>query len=142
MNGHGEDHRNFNYDPGYPQTYDTNYEHDYDRVTARDIADLLHHSAEMRCNLRDGVIDPAERVAFLTRKAELFNRIARDAEQIRVDDYSWQVRQMATDARAAAAQAQPPLPPQRVGPNQSATPTPAPSPGGARSEKNSGATSA
>jgi hypothetical protein len=47
MNGHSAaEHHNFDYDAGYPQSYDT----DYDRVTARDIADLLHHLAEMRCS--------------------------------------------------------------------------------------------
>ena len=142
MNGHDAEPCNFDYDPDYPQTYDTDFDNAYDRVTARDIADLLHHLAEMRCSTRDGinnVIDPAERAAFLSGKAELFTRIARSAEQTRVDDYSRQVRQMATDARTAAEQAQ--LPQQQVGPDQrrkSARPLTI---RGARSEENSGATS-
>ena len=124
---------NFDYDAGYEQTYDTDYEHAYDRVTAHDIADLLHHLAEMRCG------DPAERAAFLSRKADLFTRIARHAEQTRVDDYSRQVRQMATDARTAADQTQ--LPPQQVGPNQRRTPDGPLATDGARSQENSGASS-
>jgi hypothetical protein len=107
----------FDYDPGYPQTYERDFDNVYDRVTVRDIADLLHHAAEMRCSTRDGinnvinnVIDPAERAAFLSRKAALFTRIAQDAERTGVDDYSRQVRQMATDARTAAEQAQLQLP--------------------------------
>jgi hypothetical protein len=130
----------FDYDPGYPQTYERDYDNAYDRVTARDIADLLHHAAEMRCNTRAG-IDPAERAAFLSCKAALFTRIARRAERTRVDDYSRQVRQMATDARAAAEQARLQLPQQRVGPDQRRTPDHLPAPDGARSEKNSGASS-
>ena len=109
MNEHSTaGHDNFGYDAGYAQTYDGDYDDNYDRVTARDIADLLHHLAEMRCSTRDGldnVIDPTERAAFLSRKAELFTRIAEDAEQTGVDDYSRQVRQMTTDARTAAEQA-------------------------------------
>ena len=99
MNAHpaaGSDHFNpenldpetFDYDPGYPQTYDIDFGNAYDRVTARDIADLLHHLAEMRCSTPAGVnnvIDPAERAAFLSRKADLFTRIARPAERTRVD---------------------------------------------------------
>jgi hypothetical protein len=135
----------FDYDPGYPQTYERDFDNAYDRVTARDIADLLHHAAEMRCSPRNGVInnviDPAERASFLSRKAELFTRIARDAERTRVDDYSRQVRQMATDARAAAEQARLLLPQQRVGPDQKRTPDRPPATDGARSEENSGASS-
>jgi hypothetical protein len=132
----------FDYDPGYPQTYERDFDNVYDRVTVRDIADLLHHAAEMRCSTRDGinnVIDPAERAAFLSRKAALFTRIAQDAERTRVDDYSRQVRQMATDARTAAEQAQ--LPQQQVGPDQRRTSARPPTSRGARSEENSGATS-
>ena len=116
----------------------------YDRVTVRDIADLLHHLAEMRCSTPDGinnVIDPAERAAFLSRKAELFTRIAQDAERTGVDDYSRQVRQMATDARTAAEQAQLQLPQQQVGPDQRRTSARPLTSRGARSEENSGATS-
>jgi hypothetical protein len=120
MNGRGAEPCNFDYDPGYPQTYDTDFDNAYDRVTARDIADLLHHLAEMRCSTPTGVInniDPTERAAFLSRKADLFTRIARRAEQTRVDDYSRQVRQMAADARAASEQTQLQLPQPRVGPD-------------------------
>jgi len=134
----------FDYDPGYPQTYERDFDNAYDRITARDIADLLHHLAEMRCSTRDGldnVIDPTERAAFLSRKAELFTRIAQDAERTRIDDYSRQVRQMATDARAAAEQTQLQLPHQRVGPNQRRTPDRPPARDGAKSEENSGASS-
>ena len=122
MNGHGAEPGNFDYDPGYQQTYEGDVDNAYDRVTARDIADLLHHLAEMRCSTPAGVInniiDPAERAAFLSRKADLFTRIARRAERTRVDDYSRQVRQMAADARAAAEQAQLQPPQPRVGPDQ------------------------
>jgi hypothetical protein len=119
---------------------------EYDRVTARDIADLLHHLAALRCGpAGDGrsgdTIDPADRAAFLTRKANLFARIARRAERTRVDDYSRQVRQMAADARRAAGQAHLQLPKQRVGPTQRRTPDRALARDGARSEKNSGASS-
>ena len=43
-----------------------------DPVTAREIADLLRHLAELRHD------DPGERAAFLARKAELFTRIGAD----------------------------------------------------------------
>ena len=74
MNGHGTEPCNDDYDPGYPQTYDIDFDNAYDRVTAHDIADLLHHLAELRCNPRNGVnnvIDPTERAAFLSRKARV-----------------------------------------------------------------------
>jgi hypothetical protein len=132
----------FDYDPGYPQTYERDFDNVYDQVTVRDIADLLHHAAEMRCSTRDGinnVIDPAQRAAFLSRKAALFTRIAQDAERTGVDDYSRQVRQMATDARTAAEQVQ--LPQQQVGPDQRRTSARPLTSRGARSEENSGATS-
>jgi hypothetical protein len=149
MNGHNAEHHNadcnFNYDPGYPQTDEGEFDSAYDRVTARDIADLLHHLAQMRCSTPAGVlnnvIDPAERAAFLSRKADLFTRIARSAERTRVDDYSRQVRQMAADARAAAEQAQLQLPQPRVGPNQRRTTDLPRTRRGARSEENSGASS-
>ena len=145
MNGHEAEHHNFDYDPGYPQTCDTDFDNAYDRVTTRDIADLLHHLAEMRCSTPAGVInniiDPAQRAAFLSRKADLFTRIAQDAEQTRVDDYSRQVRQMAADARAAAEQVQLQLPQPPVGPNQRRTSNGRLTSGGARSEENSGASS-
>ena len=141
MNGHAAEPCNFDYDAGYPQTYERDFDNAYDRITARDIADLLHHLAEMRCSTPAGIngIDPAERAAFLSRKADLFTRIARRAERTRVDDYSRQVRQMATDARTAAEQAQ--LPQQQVGPDQRRTSARPPTSRGARSEENSGATS-
>jgi hypothetical protein len=145
MNGHGAEHHNFDYDPGYPQTNEGDFDNAYDRVTARDIADLLHHLAEMRCSTPAGainnVIDHAQRAAFLSRKADLFTRIARRAERTRVDDYSRQVRQMAADARAAAEQAQPQLPQPPVGPAQRRTTDRPLTRGGARSEENSGASS-
>ena len=126
--------------------YDTDYDNDYDRATARDIADLLHHLAKMRCgeppDSANGVaIDPAERAAFLTRKAKLFTRIARQAERTRVDDYSRQVRQMAADAHRAADQAQHQLPQQQVGPKQRRTSDDQPARDGARAQENSGASS-
>ncbi len=132
----------FDYDPGYPQTYERDFDNVYDQVTVRDIADLLHHAAEMRCSTRDSinnVIDPTERAAFLSRKAELFTRIAQEAERTGVDDYTRQVRQMATDARTAAEQTQ--LPQQQVGPDQRRTSARPLTSRGARSEENSGATS-
>ncbi len=129
----------FDYDPGYPQTYECEFDNAYDRVTASDIADLLHHLAEMRCG--SGTTEPAERTTFLSRKADLFTRIAQDAEQTRVDDYSRQVRQMAADARAAAEQAQLQLPQPRVGPNQRRTSNGRLTSDGARSEENPGASS-
>ena len=143
MNGHGTEPGNVDYDPGYPQTYDNDFDNAYDRVTARDIADLLHHLAEMRCSTRAGIdgIDHAERAAFLSSKADLFTRIARRAERTRVDDYSQQVRQMAANARAAAEQAQLQLPQRRVGPDQRRTTTGHSTRGGARSEESPGASS-
>jgi hypothetical protein len=72
---------------------------DYDAVTARDIAEFLHHLAELRSSARAD--DPAERAAFLTRKAEVLTRIA--DQYARTDPaYSRQVQQLATDARTAA----------------------------------------
>jgi len=139
MSGDDAQPRTFDYDPGYPQTYERDTDSAYDRVTARDIADLLHHLAEMRCGT--ATAGPAERAAFLTHKAALFTRIARRAERTRVDDYSRQVRQMATDARAAAEQARLQFPQQRVGPHQRRTTDRPLTKGGARSEKNSGASS-
>lgn len=47
---HSAAERNFDYDTGYAQTYDS--DDAYDRVTARDIADLLHHLGEMRLQPR------------------------------------------------------------------------------------------
>ena len=113
---------------------------DDDAVTAHDIAEFLHHLADLR-NGQPRADEPAKRVAFLTRKAQLFSRIA--AKHARTDpDYATQVRQIALNARAAADQAALPLlPRQRVGPNPGRTPAPTPAPGGARSQENSGASS-
>jgi hypothetical protein len=47
-----------------------------DPVTAREIADFLRDLAELRSGARGD--DPAERAAFLARKAELLARIAAD----------------------------------------------------------------
>lgn len=116
---------------------------EYDRVTATDIADLLHHLARMRCAISDlDPADPAERAAFLSRKAALFTRIADQAEHARVDSYSQQVRQIADAARADADQAQLRLPQQRVGPTPRRTPDHSPTTGGATTKENSGASSA
>jgi hypothetical protein len=120
---------------------DSQHDNDYDRVTARDIADLLHHLAEIRCTGHRYLVDPAERATFLSRKADLFTRLTEQAERTRVDAYSQQIRQMAATARAAADQAQLQLPHQRLGPNQRRIPNPSPETGGARSEENSGASS-
>ena len=102
------------------------YDSDYDRVTARDIADFLHHLAELRNGHDEFVIVPAQRAAFLSRKADLFTRLAEQAEHTRIDAYSQQIRQMADAARTAADHVQPQLP-------AAAT--------GANSEENSGASS-
>jgi hypothetical protein len=111
----------------------------YDRVTAADIAEFLHHLARMRCGITGA--DPAERAAFLSRKAALFTRIADQAERTRVDAYSQHIRQIADTARAAADQARLQLPQQRVGPTPRRTCSPSPITGGARTEENSGASS-
>lgn len=97
-------------------------------VTARDIAELLHHVAKMRCggppdSPNSLANDPAERATFPARKAKMFTRIARQAERTRLDDYSRQVRQVAGNARRAAEQAQHQLPQQQAGPNQRKHPT-------------------
>ncbi|WP_147201366.1 hypothetical protein, partial [Pseudonocardia asaccharolytica] len=66
-------------------------DHDgYDAVTARDIAEFLHHLAELRC-APDGP-NPADRAAFLARKAELLTRIAARTARTRRDAYAEQVR--------------------------------------------------
>jgi hypothetical protein len=112
---------------------------DYDRVTAADIAEFLHHLARIRCGISGAdPIDPVERAAFLSRKAALFTRIADQAERTRVDAYSQQVRQI---ARTAADQAQLQLPQQRVGSNQRRTSGAEPDRGGATSQEKSGASS-
>ena len=94
-----------------------NHDSDYDRVTAHDIADLLHHLAELRNGHDESVIDPAQRAAFLSRKADLFTRLAEQAEHTRIDAYSQQIRQMADAARAAAEHVQPQLPTAATGAN-------------------------
>jgi hypothetical protein len=123
----------------YDNEYDNEYDNDFDRVTARDIAQFLHHHAELRAGPRGD--DPAERAAFLHRKADLFNRIADQAALIRTDAYVEQVRQMATNARTAAEKTELQLPQQPVGPNQRRTTNPPPGTGGAKSQEKSGASS-
>ena len=118
---------------------DDEYDNDYDRVTARDIAQFLHHHAELRTGPRGD--DPAQRAAFLHRKAELFTRIANQAARIRTDAYVEQVRQMATDARAAAEKINLQLPQQRVGPPHRRTLDRPPDASGATSQEKSGASS-
>ena len=113
---------------------------DYDRTTARDIADLLHHLAELR--YAPPSTDPAGRAAFLTREAELFTRIARGAERTRTDAYSRQVRQMAAHAHAAARHERQKPPQLQVGPAPRREASPPLTTDGARSEKNYGASSA
>ena len=65
---------------------------------------------------------PPERAAFLSRKADLFTRLAEQAEHTRIDAYSQQIRQMADD-RTRRRRARP-------------APTPAAA-SGANSEENS-----
>ena len=112
---------------------------DYDRVTAADIAEFTRHLAELRYSQpRAG--DPAERALFLARKADLLTRIA--AQHTRTDPaYAEHVLQLAHTAHAAAEQTALQLPHQQVGPTHRRTRTPQPPPGGARSQKNSGASS-
>ena len=141
MNGHRAEHCNFDYDPGYPQTYEGDFGNAYDRVTARDIADFLHHLAELRNGHAESVIDPAQRAAFLSRKADLFTRLAEQAEHTRIDAYSQQIRQMADTARAAADHVQTQLPQQRLGPTPRRTPHRPPTTSGAGSQENPGANS-
>ena len=134
----------FDYDPGYPQTYERDFDNVYDRVTVRDIADLLHHPP--RCAAAPATASttssiPPSGPRSCPARPTLFTRIAQDAERTGVDDYSRQVRQMATDARTAAEQAQLQLPQQQVGPDQRRTSARPLTSRGARSEENSGATS-
>jgi DNA replication protein DnaC len=117
------------------------YDSDYDRVTAHDIAEFLHHLAELRNGHDESVIDPAQRAAFLSRKADLFTRLAEQAEHTRIDAYSQQIRQMADTARAAADHVQTQLPQQRLGPTPRRTPHRPPTTSGARSQENPGASS-
>lgn len=69
-------------------------------VTTADIAEFLHHLAALRFGAPPAD-DPAERAAFLARKAELFTRIA-DQHAPTDPGYAEQVRQMATQAHTAA----------------------------------------
>jgi len=111
----------------------------YDAVAAADVADFLHHLANLRLG-EPHADDPHERVAFLARKSELFNRIAQ--QYTRTDPgYAEQVRQMAIDARAAADHAALQPQRQRVGPKQRRTRHGQPTPGGARSKQKTGASS-
>ncbi|MGH3748039.1 MAG: hypothetical protein ACRDT8_11630 [Micromonosporaceae bacterium] len=115
---------------------------DYDAVTARDIAEFLHHLADLRCAPNGP--DPAQRAEFLACKAALLSRIADQAERTRSDTYSQQVRQIANTAHATATAAadQQRLPKQRVvGPKPKRTTSPSPNTSGAKTEKNSGASS-
>ena len=111
---------------------------DYDIVTSRDITELLHCLAHLHWGVHSG--DPAERTAFLHRKAELFTRIA-DQHARRDPTYSAEVRQLAANARTAAENTDLRLPKQRTGPNQRRTPGRQPDTGGSRSQENSGANS-
>jgi hypothetical protein len=127
------------YDHNEDDDYDNRYDNDFDRVTARDIAQFLHHHAELRAGPRGD--DPAERAAFLHRKADLFTRIADQAARIRTDAYVEQVRQMATNARTAAEKTEQQLPQQLVEPHQRRTPNRPPDTGGAKPQEKSGASS-
>jgi hypothetical protein len=121
-------------------SHDTDPSDDYDAVTAHDIAEFLHHLAELRCAPGDGP-DPAGRAAFLVRKAELFSRIADQSVRSHSDGYSEQVRQMADNAGAAADRAHLEMPRQRVEPDPRRTSNVEPGRGGATSQEKSGASS-
>ena len=111
----------------------------YDRVTAADIIDFTRHLAELR-HAQPRAGDPAQHALFLARKADLLARIA--AQHTRTDpDYAEHVLQHARDAHTAAAQAALQLPHQQAGPTPRRTPARQPRSGGARLEKNSGASS-
>ena len=112
---------------------------DYDRVTAADIADFIHHLTDLRHG-QPRADDPVERALFLARKADLLIRIA--AQHTRTDPgYAEHVLHLALDAHTAAEQAALHLPLQRVGPTHRRTRTRQSPSGGARSQKNSGASS-
>ena len=113
---------------------------DYDTVTTHDIAEFLHHLAELHRS-PDGA-DPAQRAAFLAHKAELFTRIATQSAHSHPDAYSQQVQQIATDARAAADHARLQLPQQRMGPNHKRTSDAEPDTDGPKSQEQTGASSA
>ncbi len=110
---------------------------DYDAVTAADIAEFLHHLADLRIGAPGE--DLAARAAFLTAKADLFTRIA-DQHAETDPGYATQVRQMARDTRGAAARGATAVP-RQVGPNQRRTPPDHAQPDGARAQENSGASS-
>ena len=112
----------------------------YDAVTAADIAEFLHHLANLRLG-EPPAGDPTDRIAFLARKSELFSRIAQ--QYTRTDPgYAEQVRQMAIDARAAADHAAALQPHrQRVGPKHRRTRHDQPPPAGAKTEEKTGASS-
>jgi hypothetical protein len=113
---------------------------EHHRVTARDINEFLHHLTQLRRNPHPD--NPAPRAALLAHKADLLTRIATQTLREHPDDpYTQQTQHIATNARATAHRATHPIPHQRVGPTPSATPPPAPTPGGARTKKNSGASS-
>jgi hypothetical protein len=109
---------------------------DYDLVTSRDVTELLHCLGHLHWGIHGN--DTTERTAFLHRKAELFTRIANQHAR-RDPIYSAEVRQLAANARTAAAELQ--LPTQRVGPDQKRTSDRPPTQSGAKSQENTGASS-
>ncbi len=111
----------------------------YAAVTTADIAEFLHHLAALRFGA-PSADDPAERAAFLARKAELFTRIA-DQHAPTDPGYAEQVRQMTAQAHTAADHTDLRLPQQPVGPNQRRTEDGRPQPRGARSQEKTGARS-
>jgi hypothetical protein len=112
---------------------------DHDAVTARDIAEFLHHLAEPGRGARSD--DHAERAQFLARKADLLTRIA-DQHTPSDPRHSEQIRQIATNARAAADHAAHLLyPHQQVEPDHRRTTDREADRGGARSQEKNGASS-
>ena len=69
-------------------------------VTARDIAEFLHHLARTRSPAHGG--DPADHAALLARKADLLTRIADQHDALTDPE---QARHIAEHARAQAAAA-------------------------------------
>lgn len=113
-------------------------------ITISEIADLL---SQLRALTYPAPADPIARAQVLARKADLLARIADQHADQWTCEHANQARQVAHDALLIAAQAravaerEAPLNTHRVGPNQRRTAHP-PSPrGGAKSEKNSGASS-
>ena len=134
----------FDYDPGYPQTYEQRLRQLYDRVTAHDIADLLHHAR------RDALQRPRRVKRHRSRRAGRVpvpqGRICSPASPSTPNTpastpTASNPADGRHDARAAAEHAQPQLPQQRLGPDQRRTPHRPPTSGGARSEENPGASS-